>query len=120
MKAEGFEMVCVAERVEGVHSLHDLAHIPPCTSATHADAANHCSSVGHRCTAHAESLRHNCWLWLLLRGKQIALTCSFGVAQYQPDEPTAAWLERVDHCLYRAKQSGRNRVCAWENLDVQI
>ena len=57
---------------------------------------------------------------LLLRGKQIALTCSFGVAQYQPDEPTAAWLERVDHCLYRAKQSGRNRVCAWENLDVQI
>jgi PleD family two-component response regulator len=32
------------------------------------------------------------------------------VAQYQPDEPTAAWLERVDHCLYRAKQSGRNRV----------
>ena len=21
---------------------------------------NHCSSVGHRCTAHAESLRHNC------------------------------------------------------------
>ena len=70
MKAEGFEMVCVAERVEGVRSLHDLAHIPPCTSATHADAANHCSSVGHRCTAHAESLRHNCWLWLLLRGKQ--------------------------------------------------
>jgi PleD family two-component response regulator len=42
------------------------------------------------------------------------------VAQYQPDEPLADWLERVDQCLYTAKQTGRNRVCAWENRDIQI
>ena len=57
---------------------------------------------------------------LFVRGQPIALTCSFGVAQYQPDEPLADWLERVDQCLYTAKQTGRNRVCAWENRDIQI
>ena len=57
---------------------------------------------------------------LTVRGQPIALTCSFGVAQYQPDESHVAWLERVDKCLYAAKQTGRNRVCAWENRDIQI
>lgn len=57
---------------------------------------------------------------LLVRGQPIALSCSFGVAQYQPDESHVAWLERVDKCLYEAKQTGRNRVCAWENRDIQI
>ena len=57
---------------------------------------------------------------LLVRGQPIALSCSFGVAQYQPDESHVAWLERVDKCLYDAKQTGRNRVCAWENRDIQI
>jgi diguanylate cyclase (GGDEF)-like protein len=57
---------------------------------------------------------------LFVRGQPIALTCSFGVAQYQPDEPYPDWLERVDKCLYTAKQNGRNRICAWENHDIQI
>ena len=57
---------------------------------------------------------------LFVRGQPIALTCSFGVAQYQPDEPYPDWLERVDKCLYTAKQNGRNRICAWENRDIQI
>ena len=57
---------------------------------------------------------------LFVRGQPIALTCSFGVAQYQPDESHVAWLERVDKCLYAAKQTGRNRVCAWESRDIQI
>ena len=57
---------------------------------------------------------------LFVRGQPIALTCSFGVAQYQPDEPHVVWLERVDKCLYTAKQTGRNRVCMWENRDIQI
>lgn len=57
---------------------------------------------------------------LLVRGQPIALSCSFGVAQYQPDESHVAWLERVDKCLYTAKQTGRNRVCAWESRDIQI
>ena len=57
---------------------------------------------------------------LAVRGQAIRSTCSFGVAQYQPGEPTSVWLERVDKCLYTAKQSGRNQVCAWENRDIQI
>ena len=57
---------------------------------------------------------------LFVRGQPIALSCSFGVAQYLPDESHVAWLERVDKCLYAAKQTGRNRVCAWENRDIQI
>jgi diguanylate cyclase (GGDEF)-like protein/PAS domain S-box-containing protein len=38
------------------------------------------------------------------------VTCSFGVAEFQPDEATEAFLARVDGALYRAKQQGRNRV----------
>ena len=56
---------------------------------------------------------------LAVRGQAIRSTCSFGVAQYQPGEPTSVWLERVDKCLYTAKRSGRNQVCAWENRDIQ-
>lgn len=57
---------------------------------------------------------------LSVRGQDIRVTCSFGVAQFQTGEPNVAWLERVDKCLYGAKQSGRNRVCAWENRDFDI
>ena len=57
---------------------------------------------------------------LVVRGQDIRVTCSFGVAQFQPGEPTLDWLERVDQCLYGAKQAGRNRVCAWENRDTRI
>lgn len=57
---------------------------------------------------------------LHVRGQDIILTCSFGVAQYQPGEATSAWLDRVDKCLYGAKQSGRNQVRAWENQDIHI
>ena len=41
-----------------------------------------------------------------------AVTASFGVAQYKPDEQLAALLERADQMLYRAKGSGRNQVSA--------
>lgn len=43
------------------------------------------------------------------------LTCSFGVAEYQPGEPVEAFLARADNALYRAKQQGRNRV---EHVDA--
>jgi diguanylate cyclase (GGDEF)-like protein/PAS domain S-box-containing protein len=42
------------------------------------------------------------------------VTCSFGVAGLQPDEPQDAWLKRVDDALYAAKSAGRNRVCVGE------
>lgn len=38
------------------------------------------------------------------------VTCSFGVAEFQPGESPEAFLSRVDEGLYRAKQQGRNRV----------
>ena len=38
------------------------------------------------------------------------ITLSCGIARYRPGEATTAWLERADQALYRAKESGRNRV----------
>ena len=43
-------------------------------------------------------------------GIPIAITASFGLALYSRDESVDAWLARADAALYRAKQSGRNRV----------
>ena len=42
-----------------------------------------------------------------------AITASLGVAELQPGETIREMLERADRCLYRAKQSGRNRVEAY-------
>jgi diguanylate cyclase (GGDEF)-like protein/PAS domain S-box-containing protein len=45
----------------------------------------------------------------------IHITVSIGVAALLPDVPSlAVLLERTDQALYRAKDSGRNRVVVWE------
>jgi diguanylate cyclase (GGDEF)-like protein/PAS domain S-box-containing protein len=45
----------------------------------------------------------------------IHITVSIGVAALLPDVPSlAVLLERTDQALYRAKNSGRNRVVVWE------
>lgn len=38
------------------------------------------------------------------------VTCSFGVAEYQPHEAIESFFRRIDAALYRAKGNGRNRV----------
>lgn len=68
--------------------------------------ASNCSLSGVR--LFAEKLRH-------LIDTQVFptvghVTCSFGVAEFQPGESPEAFLSRLDEGLYRAKQLGRNRV----------
>jgi diguanylate cyclase (GGDEF)-like protein len=40
----------------------------------------------------------------------ITVTISIGIAQHEPGEAPAIWLERADRALYAAKQHGRDRV----------
>lgn len=42
---------------------------------------------------------------------EIAITVSFGVAQWRPGESLEALFKRADVALYEAKDQGRNRVC---------
>lgn len=42
--------------------------------------------------------------------RPLEVSCSFGVAEIETDEPTQALLQRVDERLYEAKTSGRNRI----------
>jgi len=45
-------------------------------------------------------------------GTSIGLTVSIGVAELQAGETAAAWLERSDRGLYKAKNAGRDQVVA--------
>lgn len=38
------------------------------------------------------------------------VTCSFGVAQFYPDDTAETFIKRADDAMYSAKQAGRNRV----------
>jgi len=42
--------------------------------------------------------------------RDISMTISLGVAQYQANESPAHWLNRADQALYQAKSAGRNQV----------
>lgn len=39
-----------------------------------------------------------------------SVTCSFGVAQFYPDDTVETFIKRADDAMYAAKQAGRNRV----------
>ena len=43
---------------------------------------------------------------------QLSVTVSIGLAEYLMGDTPANWIERADQALYRAKQSGRNQLCA--------
>ncbi len=51
-------------------------------------------------------------------GGSIAITCSFGIAQVDPDCSVEQTIERADQALYRAKHTGRDRLCVWESDDA--
>ncbi|MFA5322231.1 MAG: diguanylate cyclase [Smithella sp.] len=44
-------------------------------------------------------------------GQDVYLTVSIGLAQYNKNEDIKAFVNRVDHLMYRGKRSGKNRVC---------
>ena len=61
----------------------------------------------------AERLRHRIELCCTqYQGREICVTASFGVTQCLADDDAPALLARADALLYRAKEEGRNRVCA--------
>lgn len=45
-------------------------------------------------------------------GKELSVTCSFGVAEFIKGENAEKFIERADASLYQAKSNGRNQVCA--------
>ncbi len=51
--------------------------------------------------------------------KEIRPTVSIGLASYHPGNDADTWLRRADSALYRAKQTGRNRVCDVDDLPVE-
>ncbi len=55
------------------------------------------------------AVEHHAWTSL---ADGLAVTASFGVSSWQPDEPFEAAFSRADERLYRAKATGRNRVVA--------
>ena len=50
----------------------------------------------------------------LAGGGALSVTCSFGIAQVDPDATVEQIIERADQALYEAKRTGRDRICIWE------
>jgi diguanylate cyclase len=47
------------------------------------------------------------------------ITLSIGVAEYRRGEPASELVHRADEALYRAKTTGRDKVCSEEDLRVE-
>ena len=45
-------------------------------------------------------------------GKDVHVTVSIGIAQYQPQEDMKVFVHRVDQLMYQAKKNGKDRVCS--------
>ncbi|CBL44605.1 conserved hypothetical protein [gamma proteobacterium HdN1] len=72
-------------------------------------------------TVIAERLRNTIAnLSVIHDGKEIPVTISVGVAALQKQETTQQFMERADKALYRAKNSGRNRVAVAESKPEQM
>jgi diguanylate cyclase (GGDEF)-like protein/PAS domain S-box-containing protein len=44
-------------------------------------------------------------------GKEVGMTVSIGLAQYEPREEMRAFVHRVDQRMYKGKKDGKDRVC---------
>ncbi|MNR42882.1 putative diguanylate cyclase YdaM [compost metagenome] len=67
----------------------------------------------HSALAVAEKIRSKTEALAFTYAEQpIHLTASIGLSNLQADDTLHSLIARADHALYRAKQSGRNRVCA--------
>lgn len=51
-------------------------------------------------------------------GQNIHVTTSIGLATFNGEEDLDSLMKRADVALYRAKDTGRNRVCVWEPSDA--
>lgn len=47
-----------------------------------------------------------------VNGKDVKITISIGVTEYQPKEELSTFIQRADRAMYRSKQKGRNMVSA--------
>ena len=47
-----------------------------------------------------------------INGKEVKITISIGVTEYQPKEELSTFIQRADRAMYRSKQKGRNMVSA--------
>lgn len=52
---------------------------------------------------------------VVFAGKELSVTCSFGVAEYIEGEPLETFVERADAALYHAKKTGRDKVCSTDD-----
>jgi diguanylate cyclase (GGDEF)-like protein len=74
----------------------------------------------HQAKIIAEDLRHNIEnLHLKFAGKEIPVTASFGVASLRSRNTQSAdqLITQADTALYKAKDSGRNRVVCWQDIE---
>jgi diguanylate cyclase (GGDEF)-like protein len=66
----------------------------------------------------AEDLRQSIRSLRFGRDRRIVITCSFGVAEWEPDDTVDQVLRRADVALYEAKRTGRDRVVASDTFVV--
>ena len=67
----------------------------------------------------AEKLRQNlAGLQIDAAGSIVTFTCSFGVSEWGGGDTVDTLLKRADIALYKAKQTGRNRVCKADALEA--
>lgn len=66
----------------------------------------------------AERLRCSLKVAMVGGDDRLNISCSFGVAQVEPQDTTETVLKRADRALYEAKASGRDRTCSFTSAQL--